>query len=161
MNIKSIKNKRFLIGSFKMIKSEFGDEYDINDFESDIYVLETVSGFIQNVLNVKNIGDVDFIYASYILNYKNVDGDFTILDHEDEEVLTPKLKKYQAIKTEVKSVLFRETYEGEYYLPLIMEFDIAEYAIEPIPDPHNNCNIDDIYDSWDSEIDIGEIKPDK
>jgi hypothetical protein len=42
-----------------MIKSEFGDEYDINDFESDIYVLETVSGFIQNVLNVKNI---DLIY---------------------------------------------------------------------------------------------------
>ena len=159
MNIKSIKNKRFLLGSFKMIKSEFGDEYDINDFESDIYVLETVSGFIQNVLNVKNIEDVDFIYASYILNYKNVDGDFTILDHEDEEILTPKLKKYQAIKTEVKSVLFRETYEGEYYLPLIMEFDIAEYAIDPIPDPHNNCNIDDVYDSWDGEIDIGEIKP--
>ena len=96
MNIKSIKNKRFLIGSFKIIKSEFGDEYDINDFESDIIVLETVTGFIQDVLNVKNIGDVDFIYASYILNYKNVDGDFTILDHEDEEILTPKLKKYQA-----------------------------------------------------------------
>jgi len=161
MNIKSIKNKRFLIGSFKMIKSEFGDEYDINDFESDIYILEMVSGFIQNILNVKDLNDVDFIYASYILNYKNVDGDFTILDHEDEEVLTPKLKKYQAIKTEVKSVLFKETYEGEYYLPLIMEFDIAESAINPIPDPHNNCNIDDIYDSWDSEIDIGEIKPDK
>lgn len=161
MNIKSIKNKRFLIGSFKMIKSEFGDEYDINDFESDIYVLEMVSGFIQNILNVKDLNDVDFIYASYILNYKNVDGDFTILDHEDEEVLTPKLKKYQAIKTEVKSVLFKETYEGEYYLPLIMEFDIAEYAIDPIPDPHNDCNIDDVYDSWDREIDIGEIKPDK
>jgi hypothetical protein len=144
-----------------MIKSEFGDEYDINDFESDIYVLEMVSGFIQNILNVKDLNDVDFIYASYILNYKNVDGDFTILDHEDEEVLTPKLKKYQAIKTEVKSVLFKETYEGEYYLPLIMEFDIAEYAIDPIPDPHNDCNIDDVYDSWDREIDIGEIKPDK
>ncbi len=158
MNIKSIKNKRFLIGSFKMIKSEFGDEYDINDFESDIYVLETVSGFIQNVLNVKNIEDVDFIYASYTLNYKNVDGDFTILDHEDEEILTPKLKKYQAIKTEAKSVLFKETYEGEYYLPVIMEFDIAEYAIEPIPDPHNDCNIVEIYDTWDTETDIGEIK---
>jgi len=158
MNIKSIKNKRFLIGSFKMIKSEFGDEYDINDFESDIHVLETVSGFIQNVLNVKTIEDNDFIYASYILNYKNVDGDFTILDHEDEEILTPKLKKYQAIKTEVRSVLFKETYEGEYYLPLIMEFDIAEYAIEPIPDPYDGCNIEEIYDTWDTETDIGEIK---
>ena len=158
MNIKSIKNKRFLIGSFKIIKSEFGDEYDINDFESDIIVLETVTGFIQDVLNVKNIGDVDFIYASYILNYKNVDGDFTILDHEDEEILTPKLKKYQAIKTEVKSVLFKETYEGEYYLPVIMEHDITEYVIEPIPDPYDGCNIEEIYDTWDTETDIGEIK---
>jgi hypothetical protein len=158
MNIKSIKNKRFLIGSFKMIKSEFGDEYDINDFESDIYVLETVSGFIQNVLNVKNIEDVDFIYASYILNYKNVDGDFTILDHEDEEILTPKLKKYQAIKTEARSVLFKETYEGEYYLPVIMEHDITEYVIEPIPDPYDGCNIEEIYDTWDTETDIVEIK---
>jgi len=158
MNIKSIKNKRFLIGSFKMISSEFGNEYDIDDFESDIYVLETVSGFIQNVLNVKNIGDVDFIYASYILNYKNVDGDFTILDHEDEEILTPKLKKYQAIKTEVRSVLFKETYEGEYYLPVIMEHEIAEYVIEPIPDPYDGCNIEEIYDTWDTETDIGEIK---
>ena len=158
MNIKSIKNKRFLIGSFKMIKSEFGDEYDINDFEYDIYVLETVSGFIQNALNVKNIEDVDFIYASYILNYKNVDGDFTILDHEDEEILTPKLKKYQAIKTEVRSVLFKETYEGEYYLPVIMEHDITEYVIEPIPDPYDGCNIEEIYDTWDTETDIVEIK---
>ena len=158
MNIKSIKNKRFLIGSFKMIKSEFGDEYDINDFEYDIYVLETVSGFIQNALNVKNIEDVDFIYASYILNYKNVDGDFTILDHEDEEILTPKLKKYQAIKTEVRSVLFKETYEGEYYLPVIMEHDIAEYVIKPIPDPYDGCNIEEIYDTWDTETDIVEIK---
>jgi hypothetical protein len=153
MNIKSIKNKRFLIGSFKMIKSEFGDEYDINDFESDIYVLETVS-------------------ASYILNYKNVDGDFTILDHEDEEILTPKLKKYQAIKTEARSVLFKETYEGEYYLPVIMEHDIteyviepipdpydgSEYVIEPIPDPYDGCNIEEIYDTWDTETDIVEIK---
>ena len=158
MNIKSIKNKRFLIGSFKMIKSEFGDEYDINDFESDIYVLETVSGFIQNILNVKDLNDVDFIYASYILNYKNVDGDFTILDHEDEEILTPKLKKYQAIKTEAKSVLFKETYEGEYFLPVIMEWDIAEYAIDPIPDPNDNCYIEEMYDTWDTETDIGEIK---
>ena len=158
MNIKSIKNKRFLLGSFKMIKSEFGDEYDIIDFESDIYVLEMVSGFIQKILNVKDLNDVDFIYASYVLNYKNVGGDFTILDHEDEEILIPKLKKYQAIKTEVKSVLFKETYEGEYYLPLIMEYDIAEYAIGPIPDPHNDCNIEEIYDTWDTETDIGEIK---
>lgn len=158
MNIKSIKNKRFLKGAFKLIESEFGDKYDINDFESDIYVLEMVSGFIQDILNVKDLNDVDFIYASYVLNYKNVGGDFTILEHEDEEILIPKLKKYQAIKTEVKSVLFKETYEGEYYLPLIMEFDIAEYAIDPIPDPHNNCNIDDVYDSWERELDIGEIK---
>lgn len=158
MSIQSIKNKRFLKGAFKLIESEFGDKYDINDFESDIYILEMVSGFIQDILNVKDLNDVDFIYASYVLNYKNVDGDFTILDHEDEEILTPKLKKYQAIKTEVKTVLFKETYEGEYYLPVIMEFDIAEYEIEPIPDPYGDCNIEVIYDTWDTETDIGEIK---
>jgi hypothetical protein len=96
--------------------------------------------------------------TSYILNYKNVDGDFTILDHEDEEILTPKLKKYQAIKTEARSVLFKETYEGEYYLPVIMEHDITEYVIEPIPDPYDGCNIEEIYDTWDTETDIVEIK---
>ena len=103
MSIKSIKNKRFLKGAFKLIESEFGENWNINDFESDTYVLEMVSGFIQKILNVKDLNDVDFIYASYVLNYKNVGGDFTILDHEDEEILIPKLKKYQAIKTEAKS----------------------------------------------------------
>ena len=44
---------------------------NINDFESDTYVLEMVSGFIQKILNVKDLNDVDFIYASYVLNYKN------------------------------------------------------------------------------------------
>jgi hypothetical protein len=32
--------------------------------------------------DVKNIEDVDFIYASYILNYKNVDGG--LKEHENQ-----------------------------------------------------------------------------
>ena len=159
MNIKSIKNKRFLIGSFKLIKNEFEGRYSLNSFEHDPMVLDKVSGFLTNVLYVKDTDDVDFIYASYILNYYNVDGDFSILEHDDEELLIPEEKSFKAVKTEWSQVFFKEVFVESYYLPCMMSWDIEQSHIDPLED--KGCGIEDIQDSWDREIDIGEIKPDK
>jgi hypothetical protein len=155
MNLNNIKNKRFLIGSFKEIQREFGDIYSLNSFEHDPMVLEEVSGFITKVLNVKDNSDIDFIYASYLLNYENVEGDFSILDHDDEEILIPEEKSFKAVKTEWAQVFFKEVFEESYYLPCMMEWDIHQYHIDPLEDI--TCGIEDIQDSWDKEIDIEEI----
>jgi hypothetical protein len=159
MGINNIKNKRFLIGSFKEIEKEFGDNYSLNSFEHDPMVLDDVSGFITKVLNVKDQDDIDFIYASYILNYYNVDGDFSILEHDDEEILIPEEKSFKAVKTEWSQVFFREVFVESYYLPCMMRWDIEQYHIDPMDD--KSCGIQDIQDSWDRVIDIGEIEPEK
>lgn len=159
MGINNIKNKRFLIGSFKEIEKEFGDNYSLNSFEHDPMVLDDVSGFITKVLNVKDQDDIDFIYASYILNYYNVDGDFSILEHDDEEILIPEEKSFKAVKTEWSQVFFREVFVESYYLPCMMSWDIEQYHIDPMDD--KSCGIQDIQDSWDRVIDIGEIEPEK
>lgn len=159
MGINNIKNKRFLIGSFKEIEKEFGDNYSLNSFEHDPMVLDDVSGFITKVLNVKDQDDIDFIYASYILNYYNVDGDFSILEHDDEEILIPEEKSFKAVKTEWSTVLFKEVFVESYYLPCMMRWDIEQYHIDPMDD--KSCGIQDIQDSWDRVIDIGEIEPEK
>jgi hypothetical protein len=159
MKFNSIRNKRFLIGSFKEIQREFKDKYNIESFEYDPMILEEVSGFITKVLNVKDQDDVDFIYASYILNYYNVDGDFSILEHDDEEILIPEEKSFKAVKTEWSQVFFREVFVESYYLPCMMRWDIEQYHIDPMDD--KSCGIQDIQDSWDRVIDIGEIEPEK
>ena len=159
MGINNIKNKRFLIGSFKEIEKEFGDAYSLDSFEHDPIVLEEVSGFLTKVLNVKDNDDIDFIYASYVLNYHNVDGDFSILERDDEEILIPEEKSFKAVKTEWSQVLFKEVFVESYYLPCMMSFDIEQYNIDPIED--DSCGIIDVHDSWDTEVDIEEIEPEK
>jgi len=159
MKLNNIRNKRFLIGSFKEIQREFKDKYNIESFEYDPMILEEVSGFITKVLNVKDNDDIDFIYASYVLNYENVEGDFSILDHDDEEILIPEEKSFKAVKTEWSQVFFREVFVESYYLPCMMEWDIHEYHIDPLDD--KGCGIEDINETWDREIDIEEDKPPK
>jgi hypothetical protein len=159
MGINNIKNKRFLIGSFKEIEKEFGDKYSLDSFEHDPIILEEVSGFLTEVLNVKDNDDIDFIYASYVLNYHNVDGDFSILERDDEEILIPEEKSFKAVKTEWSQVLFKEVFVESYYLPCMMYFDIEQYNIDPIED--DSCGIIDVHDSWDTEVDIEEIEPEK
>jgi len=159
MRINNIKNKRFLIGSFKEIEKEFGDKYSLDSFEHDPIILEEVSGFLTEVLNVKDNDDIDFIYASYVLNYHNVDGDFSILERDDEEILIPEEKSFKAVKTEWSQVLFKEVFVESYYLPCMMSFDIEQYNIDPIED--DSCGIIDVHDSWDTEVDIEEIEPEK
>lgn len=159
MRINNIKNKRFLIGSFKEIEKEFGGKYSLDSFEHDPIILEEVSGFLTEVLNVKDNDDIDFIYASYVLNYHNVDGDFSILERDDEEILIPEEKSFKAVKTEWSQVLFKEVFVESYYLPCMMSFDIEQYNIDPIED--DSCGIIDVHDSWDTEVDIEEIEPEK
>ena len=122
-------------------------------------ILEEVSGFITKVLNVKDNDDIDFIYASYVLNYHNVEGDFSILDHDDEEILIPEEKSFKAVKTEWSQVFFREVFVESYYLPCMMEWDIHEYHIDPLDD--KGCGIEDINESWDRDVIIEENKPPK
>ena len=160
MGINNIKNKRFIIAALKEIQREFEDNCSLDSFERDPMVLEEVSGFLTKVLNVKDNDDIDFIYASYVLNYHNVDGDFSILERDDEEILIPEEKSFKAVKTEWSQVLFKEVFVESYYLPCMMSFDIQEYHIDPIED--DSCGIIDIHDSWDREIDIienDEISP--
>lgn len=150
MRLKNIKNRRFIIAAFKEIQSEFENMYSLNSFENDPMALEKVSDFISKVLNVKETSDIDFIYASYVLNYHNVDGDFSILDRDDEEILIPKEKSFEAVKSEWSQVYFEEKFVESYYLPCMMRYDITEFHIEPIEE--GNCGIVDINDSWDTEI---------
>jgi hypothetical protein len=152
MRLNNIKNKRFIIAAFKEIQREFEDNYSLYSFEHDSVVLEEVSGFLTKVLNVKETSDIDFIYASYVLNYHNVDGDFSILEHDDEEILIPEEKSFKAVKTEWAQVYFEEKFVESYYLPCMMSFDIEEYHIDPIED--DSCGIVEIHDSWDREINI-------
>ena len=152
MRLNNIRNKRFIIAAFKEIQREFEDNYSLDSFEHDARVLEEVSGFLTKVLNVKDNDDIDFIYASYVLNYHNVDGDFSILDHDDEEILIPEEKSFKAVKTEWSQVYFEEKFVESYYLPCMMSFDIEEYHIDPIED--DSCGIIEIQDSWDREINI-------
>ncbi len=159
MRLNNIKNKRFIIAAFKEIQREFEDNYSLDSFEHDARVLEEVSGFLTKVLNVKDNDDIDFIYASYVLNYHNVDGDFSILNHDDEEILIPEEKSFKAVKTEWSQVLFKEVFVESYYLPCMMSFDIEQYHIDPLED--KSCGIEDTQDSWDREIDIEEIEPEK
>ena len=159
MRLNNIKNKRFIIESFKEIEREFGGQYSLHSFEHDPMVLDVVSGFLTKVLNVKETSDIDFIYASYVLNYHNVDGDFSILEHDDEEILIPEEKSFKAVKTEWSQVYFEEKFVESYYLPCMMSFDIEQYHIDPLED--KSCGIEDIQDSWDRAIDIEEIEPEK
>jgi hypothetical protein len=152
MRLNNIKNKRFIIAAFKEIQREFEDNYSLYSFEHDSVVLEEVSGFLTKVLNVKETSDIDFIYASYVLNYHNVDGDFSILEHDDEEILIPEEKSFKAVKTEWSQVYFEEKFVESYYLPCMMSFDIEQYHIDPIED--DSCGIVEIHDSWDREINI-------
>tara|TARA_R110000823_G_scaffold304474_1_gene426159 strand:+ start:2089 stop:2595 length:507 start_codon:yes stop_codon:yes gene_type:complete len=152
MRLNNIKNKRFIIESFKEIKREFGGQYSLHSFEHDPMVLDDVSGFLTKVLNVKDQDDIDFIYASYILNYYNVDGDFSILEHDDEEILIPEEKSFKAVKTEWSQVLFKEVFVESYYLPCMMSWDIEQYQIDPLED--SSCGIENIHDSWDRKITI-------
>jgi hypothetical protein len=41
----------------------------------------------------------------------------------------------------------------------MMRWDIEQYHIDPMDD--KSCGIQDIQDSWDRVIDIGEIEPEK
>ncbi len=159
MKLNNIRNKRFLIGSFKEIQKEFEGSYSLNSFEHDPMVYDEVSSFIIDVLNVKDTDDINFIYASYTLNYYNVDGDFSILEYDDEEILIPEEKSFKAVKTEYAEVLFKEKFEESYYLPCMMSFDIEQYHIDPLED--DTCGIINIRDSWDREIDVIENKPHK
>ena len=152
MRLNNIKNRRFIIAAFKEIQREFEDNYSLDSFERDPMVLEEVSGFLTKVLNVKDNDDIDFIYASYVLNYHNVDGDFSILEHDDEEILIPEEKSFKAVKTEWSQVLFKEVFVESYYLPCMMSWDIEQYHINPLKD--SSCGIENIHDSWDREITI-------
>ena len=152
MRLNNIKNRRFIIAAFKEIQREFEDNYSLDSFEHDPMVLEEVSGFLTKVLNVKDNDDIDFIYASYVLNYHNVDGDFSILEHDDEEILIPEEKSFKAVKTEWSQVLFKEVFVESYYLPCMMSWDIEQYQIDPLED--SSCGIENIHDSWDRKITI-------
>lgn len=159
MKLNNIRNKRFLIGSFKEIQREFEDQYSLNSFEHDSMVYDVVSNFIIDVLNVKDTDDINFIYASYTLNYYNVDGDFSILEYDDEEILIPEEKEFKGVKTEWSQVFFKEVFVESYYLPCIMAWDIEQYHIDPLDD--KSCGIEKINDTWDRDIDIEEIQPKK
>ena len=159
MNLNNIKNTKFLKGAFKMIQREFESKYTIEDFITEAWILEEISGYIRDVLNVPELEDIDFIYATYVLNYRNVEGDFSILDHDDEEILFPEKKEFRGVETHWSQVFFKSEYIGSYYLPCMMDWDIQDHAIEPLNDAA--CNIQDINDTWDKEISIEENRPPK
>ena len=132
---------------------EFDNIYTISEIVNESNVLDEITTFLMEILNIIDNDDCDFIIASYVLNYDNVDGDFSVYDEPGEEILLPKKSKYDATKEYYSSVLFVEHFDShEYYLPSMMSWDIQEGYIDS-EDSHY-CGIEDIMDTWDEEIKI-------
>jgi len=155
MKLNNIRSQRSLLQTFKILYDEFDSKFSITQITNDSIVLDEISTFLMEVLNIVDNDDCDYIIASYVLNYDNVDGDFSIYDEPDEEILSPKRHTYSAERSYYSSVYFVESFDSHtYYLPSMMLWDIQEGHLSSEDSEH--CDIEDITDTWDEEITIDE-----
>lgn len=129
--------------------TESTDSFNITDLFDDSSVYEDIFNFIQDKLSHSDSDEVDFIYASFSLNWEMYASSFPEIYGE---VIKPKLKMYEGIRNYSATVVYDEYYHYNTYLPIILEYMISEYQID-------EDNIEsEIHDSWDYNIEIKEKK---
>ena len=117
-------------------------------FEDTSYYVE-FSSFIQDKLSHTDSDEVDFIYASFSLNWEMYTSSFPEIYGE---VIRPEIKMYEGVRNYRASVIYNEYYHHSTYLPIIFEYAIQEYLID-------EDNVEsDVHDTWDHEITIDEKK---
>ena len=119
------------------------------DLFEDTSYYEEFSTFIQNKLSHTDSDEVDFIYASFSLNWEMYASSFPELYGE---VIRPEIKMYEGVRNYGATVIYNEYYHHSTYLPIMLEYAITEYQID-------EDNVEsDIRDTWDHDITINEIK---
>ena len=142
-------NKKILYRLILLLNDTFGDDYSFSDYYEDRHTYETVSEFIQNDLGFSDSDEVDFIYASFYETLKKLGNDLS--NFSENDVVIPKKNKFRGERSYIASVHYREIFNYDTYLPVILEFMIAEYTID------EDDVITDISDTWDHEIEINKV----
>jgi hypothetical protein len=123
--------------------------FDPADLFDEPSVYEDIFMFIQDKLSHTDADEVDFIYASFSLNWEMYPSSFPEIYGE---VIKPKLKMYEGFRNYGATVVYNESYHHNTYLPIMLRYMIEEYQID-----EDNVETD-IRDTWDHQIDIYEKK---
>jgi len=142
-------NKKILYRFIKLIFSEFAGEWEINDYFTDKTAYQEVFDFIQSGLGISDADQVDLIYASFCETLKHLNGNFS--NFTENDVILPVLQKFRGERSYFATVLFKEFYDFETYLPVILEGLIESYAID------EDDVSTDIRETWDEEIIVKKI----
>ncbi len=122
---------------------------EIGDLFDDTSTYEDISIFIQDKLSHSDADEVDFIYASFSLNWEMYASSFPEIYGE---VIRPKLTRYEGVRNYYAKVVYDEYYHHNTYLPIMLEYLINDYQID-------EDNIEsEIYDTWDYSVTIHEKK---
>lgn len=123
--------------------------FDISDLFDEQNVYEDIFMFIQDKLSHSDADEVDFIYASFSLNWEMYASSFPEIYGE---VIKPKLTTFEGVRRYGATVVYNEFYHQNTYLPIMLEYAINEYQID-------EDNIEtEVHDTWDHEISINEKK---
>lgn len=137
---------------FKIIYNDIkgsDPSFSITDLFHEPSVYEDIFMLIQNKLSHTDSNDVDFIYASFSLNWEMYASSFPEIYGE---VIRPEIKMYEGVRNYIATAIYNEYYHHSTYLPIMFEYAINEYQID-----EDNVETD-IQDSWDHEITINEKK---
>jgi len=137
---------------FKIIYN-YIKEYDPSFINTDLFeetsVYEDIYTFIHDKLSHTEDDEVDFIYASFSLNWEMYTSSFPEIYGE---VIRPEIKMYEGVRNYGATVIYNEYFHHSTYLPIIVEYAIQEYQID-------EDNVEsDVHDTWDEEITINEKK---
>lgn len=123
--------------------------FEITDLFHETSIYEDIFMLIQDKLSHTDSNEVDFIYASFSLNWEMYASSFPELYGE---VIRPEIKMYEGVRNYGATVIYNEYYHHSTYLPIMLEYAITEYQID-------EDNVEsDIRDTWDHDITINEKK---
>ncbi len=140
---------KFLIKAFKILdKWMLGEGHDIDEVSEDASVYESIIDVVETLLSIKNQEDIDFIVASFVLNYMTA-GDWDLL--KEIGIKEPQKKKWDLTKTySVRGWITDVANDQEGYLESQMQYD----------DWHHGYDWEqgefEINDTFDTETDITE-----
>jgi len=152
--LKEERNKKltdkFLIVTFKILdKWMQGEGHDIDEVETDASVYEQIIKVVKVSLGIVGQEDIDFIVASFVLNYMTA-GDWDLL--KEIGVKEPQIKKWELSKTYgIRAYVTDIVRNVEGYLPSEMMY--AEWDGGYDWDRYDM----DIQDYFDEELDITEV----
>jgi hypothetical protein len=126
-----------------------GEGHDIDEVEDDPSIYESIIYVVEELLGVKEQDSIDFIVASFVLNYMTA-GDWDLL--KEIGVKEPQKKKWDLTKSYgIRGWATDEALGVEGYLPSEMRYGDWNY------DYDWETREMDISDTWDEELDITEV----